>query len=212
MAYSTPVSRAPASSSRRRWRDSGLTRLMPPAAAGMRKYQQLWSRRFYPRSPTRESFWSGFRLSGRLVSSGSSQFSRLPGQPLPSLRGRRRRGDAAAPGPGGTNRRHHFRHVVPAAYVERKFRAEAGASAGNLPYLHLADPFASIVRVGADRERELVRRVGECAVHRNSAALRSRTFAILKSSHWWRRLELSSHCIVTLSCEYSDTKPRETPT
>jgi hypothetical protein len=53
-------------------RCSVYTRFMSPAAVAKRKRAQLWSRRPYPRWPTRGSFWPGFRLSRRSASSGSS--------------------------------------------------------------------------------------------------------------------------------------------
>jgi len=63
--------------------ESGLTRFMSPAADGMRRCAQLWSRR--RRSPIRGSFWPGFRLSGRSASSGSSQSWRSAALRSPSL-------------------------------------------------------------------------------------------------------------------------------
>jgi len=76
--------------------------------AQARRRAQLWSRRLYPSSLIRASFWSGLRLSRRSASS-ASRSSRSPELPLPSLPGRCRSEDAVAPGPASTNRRRHFR-------------------------------------------------------------------------------------------------------
>jgi putative SOS response-associated peptidase YedK len=86
---------------------------------------------------------------------------------------------------------------------------------GNLPLLPaiFPDQMASVVRVGADGERELVMARWGMPGPPQYGGQPVTNIRNVKSPHWRRWLGKPSRCIVpaTSFCEYADTKPRKTP-
>jgi hypothetical protein len=86
---------------------------------------------------------------------------------------------------------------------------------GNLPPLPaiFPDQLATIVRVGARGERELVMARWGMPGPTHFGGQPVTNIRNLKSPHWRRWLGPGSRCVVpaTSFCEYADTKPRKTP-